>query len=85
MQIYFDIRHQDTVASSNGSNHIVPANHWSYTHEDPTPLLGHDCADYAEMEYLIDAMIRDLENLKKKARREFDKIAKAKPQTLGLD
>ena len=85
MQAYFDIRHRDTVMSTNGSNHIVPANHWTTDADDPTPLLSQDCGTYAEMERVIDDMIRDLESLKKKARREFIKLDKAGPRELELD
>lgn len=84
MQVYFDIRHRDTIASTNGSNHIVPAHHWTTDDDDPTPLLSNDCGTLAEMEHVINGMIRDLENLKKKARREFDKLQEKGQQTFEL-
>ncbi|WET75393.1 hypothetical protein [Rhizobium croatiense] len=84
MQVYFDIRHRDTTMSTNGSNHIVPQ-HWSSSADDPTPLLSHDCATFAEMEHVINEMIRDLENLRKKARRKFADLEKAGPRPLDLE
>jgi hypothetical protein len=78
MQVYFDLRHQDTVQSSNGSNHIVPANYWTCSVDDPTPQLSHDCGSYKELSCVIDAMIADLENLRRKAKGHFVSIARAK-------
>ncbi|MEP7453290.1 hypothetical protein [Phyllobacterium sp. SB3] len=85
MQVYFDIRHRDTIMSSNGSTHIVPANHWSTDGDDPTPLLSHDCGTFLEMERVIDDMIRDLETLRKKARRKFASLEKAGAVSLGFE
>jgi hypothetical protein len=71
MQVYFELSHQDTVHSSNGSNHIVPTQWTTCSGPDNTPQLSHDCGTFGELNHVIDDMIADLETLRQKAKKHF--------------
>jgi len=83
MTLYFDLKYQDTIHSSNGSNHIV-LTHWTTSDHDPAPQVSQDCGTFGEMNHVIDAMIADLEAVRKKAMKHFDKLQAARPTPLGL-
>jgi hypothetical protein len=79
MQVYFELRHENTVQSSNGSNHIVPVQ-WTHRRDDDTPQLSHNCGSYGEFSAVIDAMIADLENLRVEGKRRFERLQRS-PET----
>jgi hypothetical protein len=66
VQVYFELSHEDTIHSSNGSNHIVPIQWTTLSGSDGTPQLSHDCGTFGELNHVIDDMISDLEKLRKK-------------------
>jgi hypothetical protein len=83
MPYYFDFHHEDTIHSSNGSNHIVVV-HWGRSSNDSAPQLSHDCGTFGELNRVVDDMIAELEKLRKKARKHFVALEKAGPTPLGL-
>ena len=83
MTVYFDLKYEDTIHSSNGSNHIVVKG-WTTSDRDSILQLSHDCGTFGEMNHAIDAMIADLEAVRKKAKKHFDKLQAAGPTPLRL-
>jgi hypothetical protein len=66
VQVYFELSHEDTIHSSNGSNHIVPIQWTTLSGSDGTPQLSHDCGTFGELNHVIDDMISDLEKQRRR-------------------
>jgi hypothetical protein len=68
------------LRSTAGNAWIIPGDHCR--DENDWPLLTPHCATLGELEWHIDRILAELEEIRKQARKKFAAAAKAKPPTL---
>jgi hypothetical protein len=76
-QVYFDLLFSDDYKSCYGSTYIVPVRYVT-TIDNSTPRLAHDCASYAELDWVINNMIEDLNRLRPRAKMHYADLASNK-------
>jgi hypothetical protein len=73
MQIHFDFRLDGNADQLRRPFSIIPAVGWHTRRGEHTPILSEDILTYGEADHVISSMIADLERLRKKAKRHFER------------
>ena len=72
---FFAIMHDTEMLLPYGGLYIVPSM-YGITTDNHVPQLTHDCASFEEFNVAIDNMIDDLERIRSKGKKYFEKLRK---------